>query len=140
MRSYYSEKVSKDMTSFIDIPCIPLSNYLAITLSPSNPTMHPSRLYELFHDYVEGEHIYERNPYFYKAIQKYGWDNFKHEILFSNLTQEEAERYEKNLISEYRNGGKCYNILDGGLAAVVDTSKKVYQYTLEGKFLSLIHI
>lgn len=41
----------------------------------------------------------------------------------------------KNLISEYRNGGKCYNILDGGLAAVVDTSKKVYQYTLEGKFL-----
>ena len=78
---------------------------------------------------------YKRNPYFYKAIQKYGWDNFKHEILFSNLTQEEAERYEKNLISEYRNGGKCYNILDGGLAAVVDTSKKVYQYTLEGKFL-----
>ena len=40
---------------------------------------------------------YKRNPYFYKAIQKYGWDNFKHEILFSNLTQEEAERYEKKL-------------------------------------------
>lgn len=62
----YSEKVSKDMTSFIDIPCIPLSNYLAITLSPSNPTMHPSRLYELFHDYIEGEKVYDRNPYFYE--------------------------------------------------------------------------
>ena len=62
----YSEKVAKDMSNFIDIPCIPLNSYLAITLSPSNPTMHPSRLYELFHDYVEGEHIYERNPYFYE--------------------------------------------------------------------------
>lgn len=62
----YSEKVAEDMTSFIDIPCIPLSNYLAITLSPSNPTMHPSRLYELFHDYVEGEKVYDRNPLFYE--------------------------------------------------------------------------
>ena len=62
----YSEKVAKDMTEFIDIPCIPLNSYLAITLSPSNPTMHPSRLYELFHDYVEGERVYDRNPYFYE--------------------------------------------------------------------------
>ena len=62
----YSEKVAKDMTGFIDIPCIPLKSYLAITLSPSNPTMHPSRLYELFHDYVEGESVYDRNPYFYE--------------------------------------------------------------------------
>lgn len=37
----YSEKVAKDMSNFIDIPCIPLNSYLAITLSPSNPTMHP---------------------------------------------------------------------------------------------------
>ena len=62
----YSEKVAECMTNFIDIPCIPLSNYLAITLSPSNPTMHPSRLYELFHDYVEGEIVYDRNPLFYE--------------------------------------------------------------------------
>lgn len=62
----YSQKVANDMTNFIDIPCIPLSSYLAITLSPSNPTMHPSRLYELFGDYVEGKTIYNRNPYFYE--------------------------------------------------------------------------
>ena len=62
----YSEKVAECMTNFIDIPCIPLSSYLAITLSPSNPTMHPSRLYELFHDYVEGEIVYDRNPLFYE--------------------------------------------------------------------------
>ena len=64
--SKYSDKVCEVMTSFIDIPCLPLSNYLAITLSPSNPTMHPSRLYELFNDYVEGEKVYPRNPYFYE--------------------------------------------------------------------------
>lgn len=64
--SKYSEKVCEIMTSFIDIPCLPLNNYLAITLSPSNPTMHPSRLYELFNDYVEGEKVYPRNPYFYE--------------------------------------------------------------------------
>lgn len=64
--SKHSEKVCEVMTSFIDIPCLPLNNYLAITLSPSNPTMHPSRLYELFNDYVEGEKVYSRNPYFYE--------------------------------------------------------------------------
>ena len=62
----YSNEVCETMTNFIDIPCLPLNNYLPITLSPSNPTMHPSRLYELFSDYVEGEKVYPRNPYFYE--------------------------------------------------------------------------
>ena len=64
--SEYSERVAKEMTELIDIPCIAMDNYLGITLSPSNPTMHPSRLYELFGDYVEGINIYDRNPYFYE--------------------------------------------------------------------------
>lgn len=34
---------------------------------------------------------YKGSTYFYHAIQKYGWDNFDHEILFTNLTQAEAE-------------------------------------------------
>ncbi|MGL4450561.1 MAG: NAD/NADP octopine/nopaline dehydrogenase family protein [Sarcina sp.] len=57
------------MTELIDIPCLPLKNYLAITLSPSNPTMHPSRLYELFKDYEEGV-IYPEHSLFYE-----GWGN-----------------------------------------------------------------
>ena len=36
---------------------------------------------------------YKRNPYFYNAIQKYGWDNFEHQILASDLTLEEASQY-----------------------------------------------
>ena len=53
---------------------------------------------------------------FYRAIQKYGWDNFKHEVLFEGLTKNEAESKEINLIKEY-NSANCefgYNIDNGG--------------------------
>ena len=64
--SKYTEKVCSEMTKLIDIPCEPVKNYLSITLSPSNPLMHPSRLYELFKDYKHGETVYDRSPLFYE--------------------------------------------------------------------------
>lgn len=61
---------------------------------------------------------YQNTPYFYNAIKKYGWDNIRHEVLFENLTKEEAEEKEKELIALYdssnRNFG--YNIEKGGKA------------------------
>lgn len=63
-----STEVCDLMTSLIDIPCLPLSSYLAIALSPSNPTMHPSRLYELFRDYKDGV-VYDNHSLFYEE-----WD------------------------------------------------------------------
>jgi group I intron endonuclease len=59
---------------------------------------------------------YIRNKYFYRAIQKYGWENFKHEILFENLTKEEACQKEIELIAEYKSNQKDfgYNIATGG--------------------------
>jgi group I intron endonuclease len=44
---------------------------------------------------------YKDNPHFWNAIQKYGWDNFTHEILQSGLTKEEACRHEIEYISEF---------------------------------------
>ena len=41
-------------------------------------------------------------PVFWNAIQKYGWDNFKHEILFNNLSQKEAQEKEIELIAKYK--------------------------------------
>ena len=57
---------------------------------------------------------YKECPFFYKAIQKYGWDNIRHEILYSNLTEQEAKKLEKELIIQYKQGGKCYNLTYGG--------------------------
>ena len=39
---------------------------------------------------------------FYKAIQDYGWDGFEHIILIDNLTKDEAELFEGELIQKYR--------------------------------------
>lgn len=59
---------------------------------------------------------YVENSHFYSAIQKYGWDNFKHEILFENLTKEEAEVKEIELIAQYKSSDRKYgyNISNGG--------------------------
>lgn len=55
-------------------------------------------------------------PAFANAILKYGWENFKHEILMDGLTADEANYYEEKLIKEYdsTNPKKGYNIKPGG--------------------------
>lgn len=59
---------------------------------------------------------YRNQPLIFRAIKKYGWDNIKHEILFSNLTKEEAEKKEIELIAYYKsnNSKYGYNIDNGG--------------------------
>lgn len=59
---------------------------------------------------------YRHNEYFYRAIKKYGWDGFKHEILLTNLTKEQAEQKEIQLIKDYNstNPDFGYNINNGG--------------------------
>lgn len=44
----------------------------------------------------------------WNAIQKYGWNNIKHEILFTNLTLNEASEKEKELIKEYKSNNYKY--------------------------------
>lgn len=63
-------------------------------------------------------HGYVGNDYFTKAIQKYGWNSFMHEILATGLSKEEAERMEIDLIAQYdsTNESKGYNISFGGSA------------------------
>ena len=59
---------------------------------------------------------YNRQLYFWNVIQKYGWDNFEHEVLFDNLTKEEAELLERCYIALYEtnNRKKGYNATEGG--------------------------
>lgn len=61
---------------------------------------------------------YNTQPYFWRAIQKYGWDGFQHEILYTELNQERAERLEVELIEKYQTRAldKGYNVAIGGNA------------------------
>ena len=63
-----------------------------------------------------GKHGYRHNIYFQNAILKYGWDNIKHEILYSGLTKEEACQKEIELIARYKSNDRRYgyNIDNGG--------------------------
>lgn len=57
-----------------------------------------------------------RGAFFYKAIQKYGWENIKHEVLFEGLTKEQAEEKEIELIALYKSNQReyGYNVANGG--------------------------
>lgn len=57
---------------------------------------------------------YIGQPKFYNAIQKYGWDNIKHEILFSDLNKKEACGKEIELIKKYNSIKNGYNVSTGG--------------------------
>lgn len=53
---------------------------------------------------------------FWRAIEKYGWNNFTYEILAQDLTEENAKQLEKYYIKLYdsTNSEKGYNISAGG--------------------------
>lgn len=59
---------------------------------------------------------YRHNTLFYRAINKYGWDGFSHEVIKTGLTKEEAYRYEMSLIADWclTNPAKGYNLDRGG--------------------------
>lgn len=59
---------------------------------------------------------YQSSPHFWKAIQKYGWDSFSHEVLRDGLTREEACAEEQRLIREFdsMNSKFGYNLRAGG--------------------------
>lgn len=59
-----AQPVAGMLEELFDMPCRELPNYLSLTLTPSNPLVHPARLYELFRDY-RGEG-YAANVLFYE--------------------------------------------------------------------------
>lgn len=65
------------MTALWEIPCAVLPNYLSVTLTPSNPILHTTRLRTLFRDYHQGV-CYPDNPLFYGQ-----WDDVSSELLLA---------------------------------------------------------
>lgn len=65
-------------------------------------------------------------PLMAHAINKYGWENVKHEILYKELTKEEAEQKEIELITLYKSNQieYGYNIENGGHVHKMSESTK----------------
>lgn len=81
---------------------------------------------------------YAKRTYVRKAIDKYGWDNIKHEILFDNLTEEEACKKEIEYIKLYKSNdiNYGYNIDNGGNIAgkhSILTIKKMRECKIKDK-------
>ena len=83
-----------------------INNKIYIGITKQNPTVRWG---------VDGKR-YKDSPRFWNAIQKYGWDNFEHEILYENLSQSEAADKEQELIKKYRSNNEQfgYNMTSGG--------------------------
>ena len=73
---------------------------------------------------------YQTSTVFWRAICKYGWKNFKHEVLLDNLTYEEACAAEQEMIAKYKTQNRKYgyNLESGGGATKkhnAETRKKI---------------
>lgn len=61
----FTNAASKIIESIFNIPCTAMPSYLNVTLTPSNPILHTTRLRTIFKDYTPGV-VYEKVPLFYE--------------------------------------------------------------------------
>lgn len=71
-----TEEIREIISHIFDMPCVALPDYLNLTLTPSNPILHTTRLRTLFKDYREGI-TYDSVPLFYEE-----WDDETSKLLF----------------------------------------------------------
>lgn len=88
--------------------------YVYIHKSPSNKYYVGITSKSRVKDRWDNGNGYKNCPAFFNAILKYGWDNFKHYIVASGLSETMAKRLEIHLISFFKACKKSYNITDGG--------------------------
>ena len=84
--------VARMLSENLQMPCTLLANYLTVTLTPSNPILHTTRLRTLFSDYHPGV-VYERNPLFYGD-----WNDASSELLLAcdGELQQVCHRFAEN--------------------------------------------
>lgn len=78
---------------------------------------------------------YDKRLRFGRAIAKYGWDNFSHDIIYEGLSEQDAKRIEVELIAELRTQDieYGYNMTKGGDGAcgyhhTEETRKKLSEF------------
>lgn len=81
---------------------------------------------ENVNDRWDSGHGYKNCVVFNRAIQKYGWNNFVHIVLFENLSLDMANIVEVELIKKYKSNNNRfgYNINSGGRNCKMSESTK----------------
>lgn len=83
---------------------------------------------------------YAHSAYFKNAIAKYGWDNIKHEVLFTDLSESKAKQLEQDLIRHYKRLNISYNCTDGGDGTLgwhpTDELKKLWSKIRKGRIIT----
>ncbi len=85
---------------------------------------------------------YKKQQYFWRAIQKYGWENFSHEIILENITFDEACEAEQYFIKYYKTNNQNfgYNATEGGAGTqghvVTDEQKEVMRRLAKERYLN----
>lgn len=77
----HAAELSTFVSELFDMPCENLPNYLCVTMTPSNPILHTTRLCAMFQDYQDGT-VYPQNPLFYGE-----WSEESSELLFACDTE-----------------------------------------------------
>lgn len=72
-----AEGFASFLGDLVEIECVALPNYLCVTMTPSNPILHTTRLRSMFSDYRPGME-YDENPLFYGE-----WTDASSELLLS---------------------------------------------------------
>lgn len=80
---------------------------------------------------------YKSQTKFWNAIQKYGWDNFEHQVIAIGLSEQNACLLEQQLILKYNSKIMGYNSDDGGKGSlghtVSEESKALMSSLKKGK-------
>ena len=112
----------------------PLNYCVYAHVNKTNGKMYIGITCRLEHRWSANGYYYQPSTKFYRAIQKYGWDNFDHIVLIDGISESMAYIYEEQLIVKYDTQNNGYNILPGGQCGG-KIGKKVYQYDLSGNFI-----
>jgi len=119
MQPYEQENLRVRLEALFETPTVLLETWWDVTLTNSNPILHPARLYGLWHDWKPGT-IYTKQALFYED-----WDVFSAETLIA--LDEDFFR----VISHY----PC---TPGAVKPLLDYYESIDSETLAAKFRSIV--
>lgn len=109
-----------------------MDNYkLYIHVAPNNKVYVGVTSNSLSSRFGSNGNGYKTQRLFWRAIQKYGWENFQHIVLADHLSKEWAYKLEQYLILEYKSNNPLYgyNQSSGGEKSPLGSHHKLSEDT-----------